>query len=117
MLTSQPKDAPHSPTCLLTGSCVSRPLKCRWANITYLPPLAWAVGISGVRRVKREDLETSGESLVRYKKEPSGCPVCGKVTALPRSLTRSSSLPALTSRSSAHCRSGEGPGDVDTRVS
>lgn len=29
--------------------------------------------------MKREDLETSGESLVRYKKEPSGCPVCGKV--------------------------------------
>ncbi|KAK1344316.1 hypothetical protein QTO34_014882 [Cnephaeus nilssonii] len=34
--------------------------------------------LEGVRRVKREDLETSGESLVRYKKEPSGCPVCGK---------------------------------------
>lgn len=30
--------------------------------------------------MKREDLETSGENLVRYKKEPSGCPVCGKVT-------------------------------------
>lgn len=38
------------------------------------------IGISGVRRVKREDLEAGGESLVRYKKEPSGCPVCGKVT-------------------------------------
>ncbi|CAK6442055.1 unnamed protein product [Pipistrellus nathusii] len=35
--------------------------------------------LEGVRRVKREDLEPSGESLVRYKKEPSGCPVCGKV--------------------------------------
>ncbi|XP_053513857.1 PR domain zinc finger protein 15 isoform X1 [Artibeus jamaicensis] len=35
--------------------------------------------LEGVRRVKREDLETSSESLVRYKKEPSGCPVCGKV--------------------------------------
>ncbi|XP_029400052.1 PR domain zinc finger protein 15 isoform X5 [Mus pahari] len=35
--------------------------------------------LDGVRRVKREDLEASGESLVRYKKEPSGCPVCGKV--------------------------------------
>ncbi|XP_062060806.1 PR domain zinc finger protein 15 isoform X1 [Lepus europaeus] len=35
--------------------------------------------LEGVRRVKREDLEASGESLVRYKKEPSGCPVCGKV--------------------------------------
>uniref|UniRef100_G1QKN8 PR domain zinc finger protein 15 n=1 Tax=Nomascus leucogenys TaxID=61853 RepID=G1QKN8_NOMLE len=31
--------------------------------------------LEGVRRVKREDLE----NLVRYKKEPSGCPVCGKV--------------------------------------
>ncbi|XP_024905959.1 PR domain zinc finger protein 15 [Pteropus alecto] len=35
--------------------------------------------LEGVRRVKREDLEASGENLVRYKKEPSGCPVCGKV--------------------------------------
>ncbi|KAG8518588.1 PR domain zinc finger protein 15 [Galemys pyrenaicus] len=35
--------------------------------------------LEGVRRVKREDLESGGESLVRYKKEPSGCPVCGKV--------------------------------------
>lgn len=33
-----------------------------------------------MRRVKREDLDTGGENLVRYKKEPSGCPVCGKVT-------------------------------------
>ncbi|XP_004406615.1 PREDICTED: PR domain zinc finger protein 15 [Odobenus rosmarus divergens] len=35
--------------------------------------------LEGVRRVKREDLDTGGENLVRYKKEPSGCPVCGKV--------------------------------------
>lgn len=35
--------------------------------------------------------------------------------ALPRSLMPSSPLPAVTSRSSAHCRSGEGPGDMDTR--
>ncbi|XP_023594864.1 LOW QUALITY PROTEIN: PR domain zinc finger protein 15 [Trichechus manatus latirostris] len=35
--------------------------------------------LEGVRRVKREDLEASSENLVRYKKEPSGCPVCGKV--------------------------------------
>ncbi|XP_068930971.1 PR domain zinc finger protein 15 isoform X2 [Petaurus breviceps papuanus] len=35
--------------------------------------------LEGVRRVKREEFETSGESVVRYKKEPSGCPVCGKV--------------------------------------
>ncbi|XP_058152260.1 PR domain zinc finger protein 15 isoform X2 [Dasypus novemcinctus] len=35
--------------------------------------------MEGVRRVKREDLEAGSENLVRYKKEPSGCPVCGKV--------------------------------------
>ncbi|KYO22870.1 PR domain zinc finger protein 15 isoform A [Alligator mississippiensis] len=35
--------------------------------------------LEGVRRVKREDFEHSTENLVRYKKEPSGCPVCGKV--------------------------------------
>ncbi|KAM5281000.1 PR domain zinc finger protein 15 isoform 2-T2 [Ctenodactylus gundi] len=35
--------------------------------------------LEGVRRVKREDLDAGGGSLVRYKKEPSGCPVCGKV--------------------------------------
>ena len=29
--------------------------------------------------MKREDLDAGGENLVRYKKEPSGCPVCGKV--------------------------------------
>ncbi|XP_060054721.1 PR domain zinc finger protein 15 isoform X2 [Erinaceus europaeus] len=35
--------------------------------------------LDGARRVKREELEPSAESLARYKKEPSGCPVCGKV--------------------------------------
>ena len=31
--------------------------------------------------MKREDVEAGGgENLVRYRKEPSGCPVCGKVT-------------------------------------
>uniref|UniRef100_A0A8D0ED75 PR domain zinc finger protein 15 n=1 Tax=Salvator merianae TaxID=96440 RepID=A0A8D0ED75_SALMN len=35
--------------------------------------------LEGVRRVKREDLEHSSENMVRYKKEPSGCPVCGKI--------------------------------------
>ncbi|KAF2988141.1 hypothetical protein EK904_008998, partial [Melospiza melodia maxima] len=29
--------------------------------------------LEGVRRVKREDFEHSTESMVRYKKEPSGC--------------------------------------------
>ncbi|XP_075564156.1 PR domain zinc finger protein 15 isoform X1 [Pelecanus crispus] len=35
--------------------------------------------LEGVRRVKREDFEHSTENMVRYKKEPSGCPVCGKI--------------------------------------
>ncbi|KFV58769.1 PR domain zinc finger protein 15, partial [Tyto alba] len=35
--------------------------------------------LEGVRRVKREEFEHSTENMVRYKKEPSGCPVCGKV--------------------------------------
>ncbi|KFU98754.1 PR domain zinc finger protein 15, partial [Pterocles gutturalis] len=35
--------------------------------------------LEGVRRVKREDFEHSTENMARYKKEPSGCPVCGKV--------------------------------------
>ncbi|KFP03517.1 PR domain zinc finger protein 15 [Calypte anna] len=35
--------------------------------------------LEGVRRVKREDFEHSTETMVRYKKEPSGCPVCGKI--------------------------------------
>ncbi|XP_072213884.1 PR domain zinc finger protein 15 isoform X6 [Excalfactoria chinensis] len=35
--------------------------------------------LEGVRRVKREDFEHNTENMVRYKKEPSGCPVCGKV--------------------------------------
>ncbi|XP_020926671.1 PR domain zinc finger protein 15 isoform X2 [Sus scrofa] len=34
--------------------------------------------LEGVRRVKREDAEAGG-NLLRYRKEPSGCPVCGKV--------------------------------------
>ncbi|XP_048349686.1 PR domain zinc finger protein 15 isoform X5 [Sphaerodactylus townsendi] len=35
--------------------------------------------LEGVRRVKREDFEHNTDNLVRYKKEPSGCPVCGKI--------------------------------------
>ncbi|XP_060090205.1 PR domain zinc finger protein 15 isoform X1 [Heteronotia binoei] len=35
--------------------------------------------LEGVRRVKREDFEHSSDNMVRYKKEPSGCPVCGKI--------------------------------------
>ncbi|KAK9402084.1 PR domain zinc finger protein 15 [Crotalus adamanteus] len=35
--------------------------------------------LEGVRRVKREEFEHNAESMVRYKKEPSRCPVCGKI--------------------------------------
>ncbi|XP_061483575.1 PR domain zinc finger protein 15 isoform X2 [Rhineura floridana] len=35
--------------------------------------------LEGVKRVKREDFEHSAENMVRYKKEPSGCPECGKI--------------------------------------
>ncbi|XP_029434311.1 PR domain zinc finger protein 15 isoform X2 [Rhinatrema bivittatum] len=35
--------------------------------------------LEGVKRVKREELPNTGESLIRYKKEPSSCPVCGKM--------------------------------------
>ncbi|XP_066475777.1 PR domain zinc finger protein 15 isoform X2 [Tiliqua scincoides] len=35
--------------------------------------------LEGVRRVKREEFEHSAENMVRYKKEPSECPVCGKI--------------------------------------
>ncbi|XP_070606561.1 PR domain zinc finger protein 15 isoform X2 [Erythrolamprus reginae] len=34
--------------------------------------------LEGVRRVKREEFEHNAENMVRYKKEPSRCPVCGK---------------------------------------
>lgn len=40
--------------------------------------LTFSGGVAGVRRVKREDAEAGG-NLLRYRKEPSGCPVCGKV--------------------------------------
>uniref|UniRef100_A0A8C6XZK1 PR domain zinc finger protein 15 n=1 Tax=Naja naja TaxID=35670 RepID=A0A8C6XZK1_NAJNA len=35
--------------------------------------------LEGVRRVKREEFEHNAENMVRYKKEPSRCPVCGKI--------------------------------------
>ncbi|KAJ6662396.1 hypothetical protein lerEdw1_011809, partial [Lerista edwardsae] len=35
--------------------------------------------LEGVRRVKREEFEHSAENTVHYKKEPSECPVCGKI--------------------------------------
>ena len=65
--------------------------------------LTWGAGIPGVRRVKREDLDAGGENLVRYKKEPSGCPVCGKVRRALPSGTRAGSpaWPAAEAQSSA----------------
>lgn len=30
--------------------------------------------------MKREDLEANGEEGTKYRKEPSPCPICGKVT-------------------------------------
>lgn len=35
--------------------------------------------LEGVKSVKREELEHTAENMVRYKKEPSECPVCGKI--------------------------------------
>lgn len=61
--------------------------------------------------MKREDVEAGGgENLVRYRKEPSGCPVCGKVTrvgAVPGTqLTFFYGKP----ESSTHCTRGRGWG-------
>lgn len=42
--------------------------------------------------MKREDFEHSTENMVRYKKEPSGCPVCGKVGACASCAMRGSAL-------------------------
>lgn len=32
--------------------------------------------------MKREELEANGEEGTKYKKEPSPCPICGKVSRL-----------------------------------
>lgn len=31
--------------------------------------------------MKREELEANGEEGTKYRKEPSPCPICGKVSA------------------------------------
>ncbi|OCT91308.1 PR domain zinc finger protein 15 isoform X2 [Xenopus laevis] len=36
-------------------------------------------GENGVRRLKRESLHQNTNNSIRYKKEPSACPVCGKM--------------------------------------
>ncbi|XP_033833904.1 PR domain zinc finger protein 15 [Periophthalmus magnuspinnatus] len=33
----------------------------------------------GAKNTKREDLEANGEENIKYRKEPSPCPICGKV--------------------------------------
>ncbi|XP_051903946.1 PR domain zinc finger protein 15 [Hippocampus zosterae] len=33
----------------------------------------------GPKHMKREELETNGEEATKYRKEPSPCPICGKV--------------------------------------
>ncbi|KAM4795603.1 PR domain zinc finger protein 15 [Rhinophrynus dorsalis] len=35
--------------------------------------------LEGVRRVKRESMHQNAENAIKYKKEPSACPVCGKM--------------------------------------
>lgn len=40
--------------------------------------------------MKREELEANGEEGTKYKKEPSPCPICGKVS--PRAKLRAESL-------------------------
>ncbi|XP_039600511.1 PR domain zinc finger protein 15 isoform X2 [Polypterus senegalus] len=35
--------------------------------------------IVGPKHMKREELEANGEEVSKYRKEPSACPVCGKV--------------------------------------
>ena len=35
---------------------------------------------AGPKHVKREELEANGEEGSKYRKEPSACPICGKVS-------------------------------------
>ncbi|GAA6084474.1 PR domain zinc finger protein 15 isoform X3 [Tachysurus ichikawai] len=35
--------------------------------------------IMGSKNMKREEMEANGEEGTKYRKEPSGCPICGKV--------------------------------------
>ena len=37
---------------------------------------------TGPKHMKREELETNGEEGTKYRKEPSPCPICGKVSSL-----------------------------------
>jgi len=36
--------------------------------------------LTGPKHMKREELEANGEEGTRYRKEPSPCPICGKVS-------------------------------------
>lgn len=37
---------------------------------------------TGPKHMKREELEANGEEGTKYRKEPSPCPICGKVSSL-----------------------------------
>lgn len=54
--------------------------------------------------MKREDAEAgSAENLVRYRKEPSGCPVCGKVTQAGAGARTQLTFSNGKAQSSMHC--------------
>ena len=55
-----------------------------WFEPAVRSSLLWRVTSSlclcpGPKHMKREELEVSGEEATKYRKEPSPCPVCGKV--------------------------------------
>ncbi|KAF7701432.1 PR domain zinc finger protein 15 [Silurus meridionalis] len=35
--------------------------------------------VMGSKNMKREEIEANGEEAIKYRKEPSACPICGKV--------------------------------------
>lgn len=37
---------------------------------------------TGPKQMKKEELEANGEEGTKYRKEPSPCPICGKVSLL-----------------------------------
>lgn len=62
--------------------------------------------------MKREDVEASGgENLVRYRKEPSGCPVCGKVTRIGAGPGTQLTFSYGKPQSSTHCTRGRVEGE------
>lgn len=62
--------------------------------------------------MKREDVEAGGgENLVRYRKEPSGCPVCGKVTRVGAGPGTQLTFFSGKPQRSTHCTRGRGGGE------